>query len=549
MEVIALEEANAANTQITPEQLLTPAQPPTPAQPENAPPAAEITPPREKPAYPKGSIWWCLLAALVIAVGIGIRLRFYLFDRSMYRDEAALALNIVQRPFSGLFKPLDNDQGAPIGFLLLEKTVVKLWGNHEKALRLVPQMVSILSLPLFLWLCRKILMPGAAVIALVIVALGAKQYDYSTDTKQYALDVFTTILLFLLAAIAVGGLSWNIQPAGAEPVRRRRWIIALGIAGALAIWFSHPATFVLAGIGVMLAIEWLRPAPRGNPLALLSLAIAWATSFAINYHWILSRLSRDDYMLWFWNKADAFAPIPKSLPALIWYKQTFFEVFANPCSLDYVGLCALVFLLGVWMLWRRRASFVVMMLLPILLALAASALHKYPFKERLILFICPSIAIFIGAGFEYLFQPGRKAIATIALIFILITPIDTVRKFAIKPWLHSDMRAVMGYVKQYKEPGDVLYIDEACYYPYEYYRDQFGLAQLIAIPEKPAVTDIAQYRTIFANLKGKRVWIMFEGEGGPPPQQGWAQIVLDEMGTKVQQANEVNDYVACYTLR
>jgi hypothetical protein len=299
----------------------------------------------------------------------------------------------------------------------------------------------------------------------------------------------------------------------------------------------------------MLALEWLRPGPRGYPLGFLALAAAWAASFAVNYHWILSRLSHDDYMLTFWSKADAFAPIPKSLSAIVWYKQTFFDIFANPLSLDFVGLAALVSLLGVWTLWRRRTSLVVMLLLPILLALVASALHKYPFKERLILFICPSLAIFIGAGFEYLFQHPRRAVGIIALIFLLITPVDTVRKFAIKPWLHSDMRTVVWMVSNYKQPGDELYITEACYYPYEYYRDRFGVTQLNATEEKAEPTDINEYRKIFAAYRGKRVWIMFEGEAGPPPQQEWARIVLDEMGKRVFEASPLNDYVACYDLR
>jgi hypothetical protein len=484
----------------------------------------------------------------VIAVGVAIRLRFYLYNRSMYRDEAALALNIVNRTWGGLFKPLDNDQGAPIGFLLLEKLVVNFWGNHEKALRLVPQIFSILTLPVFFYLCRKILLPGAAIIGLAIVALGAKQYDYSTDTKQYALDVFCAVLLFLLATLAVGGLFKQPDPAAAIHKCRRAWTIALGIAGALAIWLSHPATFVLAGVGVMLAIEWLRPGRRGYPIGFAALALAWAASFAVNFHWILSRLSHDDYMLWFWSKADAFAPIPKSVAAITWYKQTFFEVFANPCSLDFVGLSALVCVLGIWILWRRRMSLAIMLLLPILLALAASALHKYPFKERLILFICPSLAIFIGAGFEYLLQQPRRVIGIIALIFLLITPIDTVRKFAIKPWLHSDMRTVISMVAKNQQPGDELYIDEACWYPYEYYAPRSGIDKLNAVQEKPAAEDINAYRKIFSAYRGKRIWIMYEGEGGPPPQQEWATIILDEMGKRVFEASPVNDYVACYDL-
>lgn len=34
-------------------------------------------------------IWWSLLALLVMAVGTAMRLWFYLYNRSMYRDEAA----------------------------------------------------------------------------------------------------------------------------------------------------------------------------------------------------------------------------------------------------------------------------------------------------------------------------------------------------------------------------------------------------------------------------------------------------------------------------
>lgn len=34
-------------------------------------------------------IWWTLLALAVMAVGAAMRLRFYLYNRSMYRDEAA----------------------------------------------------------------------------------------------------------------------------------------------------------------------------------------------------------------------------------------------------------------------------------------------------------------------------------------------------------------------------------------------------------------------------------------------------------------------------
>ncbi|MDE5108199.1 MAG: hypothetical protein O4808_14405, partial [Trichodesmium sp. St17_bin3_1_1] len=58
---------------------------------------------------------------LIIAFGVALRLIQYLSNRSLWADEAVLALNIVNRSYLELMQPLDYDQGAPIGFLIVEK--------------------------------------------------------------------------------------------------------------------------------------------------------------------------------------------------------------------------------------------------------------------------------------------------------------------------------------------------------------------------------------------------------------------------------------------
>jgi hypothetical protein len=484
------------------------------------------------------TLWWTLLALLVMAVGAAMRLRFYLYNRSMYRDEAALALNIVHRSFGELFKPLDNDQGAPVGFLLLEKVVVTLLGNHEYALRLMPLVASILTLPLLYLLCRQFLSQPFAVIALIVVAMGEKQYDYSADTKQYAVDVFVTVALLLLAMLAIGNPLHNA--AGS-----RKGLIALAIGGALAVWFSHPSIFVLGAIGVMAVMESRSRTPRPSAVDLLGVALIWILSFGANYLLVLHRLSHSHFMQSFWTEADAFAPIPKSIKALVWYKETFFAIFESPCSLGFVGLSALVFVLGVGWLYRQRKSAALVVLLPILFALAASMVHKYPFKERLILFICPLIAIFIGAGFAYLFEGQRRAVGIVALLFLLITPLNKTREYIHQPWLHSDMRSVVSLVAANRQPGDELYVYEFCYYPYEYYRDRFGIEQMPAIRARQGIDGVEAYKKEFADLKGKRVWVMFEDA----PEQPFALAALDDLGRRVFEAKPFDEYVACYDLR
>ena len=79
-----------------------------------------------------------LLWVLIIALGIILRVRQYFSGRSFWSDEASLAYNLVNRTFSGLTQPLDYEQGAPIGFLFIEKFLIILWGNVDQVMRLFP---------------------------------------------------------------------------------------------------------------------------------------------------------------------------------------------------------------------------------------------------------------------------------------------------------------------------------------------------------------------------------------------------------------------------
>src|SRR5215213_3690007 len=100
--------------------------------------------------------WDKAAAALLILMGAILRLRQYLTGRSLWADEAMLALNIVERNFAGMFQPLDYDQGSPIGFLLVEKFFNSILGKSEFALRLFPLLVGSISLWLFYLLLKRI---------------------------------------------------------------------------------------------------------------------------------------------------------------------------------------------------------------------------------------------------------------------------------------------------------------------------------------------------------------------------------------------------------
>src|SRR5580700_337675 len=123
---------------------------------------------------------------LLVAVGAAIRLRLYLQNRSLWVDEAMVSLNIIHRPIAQLWRPLDDHQAAPLGWLLLQKFSITLFGSSEYALRLVPLIAGIGSLVLLLMLARRTVGPAVGLVAVAMACLSKGLIYYSSEAKQYS---------------------------------------------------------------------------------------------------------------------------------------------------------------------------------------------------------------------------------------------------------------------------------------------------------------------------------------------------------------------------
>src|SRR6185503_8477862 len=140
-----------------------------------------------------------ILTILILLAGFLLRLRQYLTGRSLWLDEAMLALNIVNRDYGDLFQPLDYDQGAPIGFMLVEKTFNLIFGRNEFSLRLFPLLIGLASLWIFYLLLKRSTSGAGFWVALTLFAFNPRLIYHSSEVKQYILDVAVTIGLLLIA--------------------------------------------------------------------------------------------------------------------------------------------------------------------------------------------------------------------------------------------------------------------------------------------------------------------------------------------------------------
>lgn len=456
------------------------------------------------------------LALLLLGGGALLRLHQYLFNGSLYLDEAALALNILQRTPLELFSPLAYDQAAPAGYLLLEKLLTMAFGGSEYALRLLALGAGLLALIGFWPLARRTVSHTAgALTALALFALSSGLVSYAAAVKQYSGEAAVTVGLYLAAAVA---LRRGLDRAG---------VALLAGAGAAAVWLSFPAVFVLAGIGLPLGVGALAAGDRQRTGRLLIVAAAWLASFLAMYFAMgLEHSHTVDAMQFYWSRDGRFAPLPPTSAAdLRWYYEAFFGFLQRPTGVILQGVGAFLALTGVWSLWRGDRLWLGLLVTPILLTVLASGFYVYPFHGRVLTFLVPPLLLLVGEGAAALVQllrPSALAVPALGIGLVLFHPtLYAVNNLAQnKPYEMMplrDLRGVLSKVQAARAPQDGVYVYYAATLPFEYYAPRLGMGGRIvegASPGRIGTYSADALQPLFSRdlerLDGlRRVWLVF----------------------------------------
>jgi hypothetical protein len=353
---------------------------------------------------------------VVLGMGVVLRLAAYVSNRQYWPDESALASNVAG------FGPLDfshelkGDQLAPFGFLIVQRALAWAIGSSRYAMRLLPLACGLAALCLFTVLARRLCARPAVLIALVLFALSDDLIYYSSEMKPYTLDLAVGLLLNLGALDALE-----------RPITPRR-AAALGLLAVTAPWFSFPSAFVMGGAGTALILASLRGRRYRDAAIALGIGGAWLVSFFVAYRCSLALLSPYTTMYYFWD--FAFLPTwPLSRANLARCGGILLEIFVNPLNLVVpswrvsVVLPVLLFLLGIACLARRSGSRCLLLALPIVLAMIASALKRYPLHGRLTLELVPAFFLLIAEGAMALGAldraPRKRAYKLIMFLFLL----------------------------------------------------------------------------------------------------------------------------------
>jgi hypothetical protein len=501
--------------------------------------------------------WIGLTIALV---GFILRARQYLANRSLWLDEAMLTNNILGRGFGGLFQQLDNNQGAPIGFLLLQKFLTLILGTSEYALRLLPLLAGLVSLTLMFLLMRKVAKPIAGLIALALFAVSPPLVYYASEVKQYSSDVAIALGLTLLYLFASQGLlrrrSAPPRNDGNEEFTNKDAIL-LAFAGALAMWFSHPAVFVVAALGLALFIPALRARDKKQILLLLSVGGAWILSLVILYLVNLRQLSTHQFFLDYW----AVGFMPRDASAFAWFAASLDGPFRDLLGLQtsYV-VTAILFLIGLIALTRRNPSLGIFLLSTLFFSLLASFLTLYPFAGRMILFLAPFLVLSLAEGTEAvagLFS--RSAVAAwiirgILIVYLFYGPLDTSAENFLAPKYQEHIRPTLEYLRDYRKPGDIIYVYYWAEHAVRYYAPKYGMdMSAFTIGADHHEARILYFDDLNALRGNERVWFLFSHvyESGDFNERNFILGILDSIGEKLREFREpgTSVYLYLYDLR
>ncbi|WP_233602994.1 glycosyltransferase family 39 protein [Pedobacter sp. KBW06] len=469
---------------------------------------------------------WFFILKIFLFAGLVIRFYHFFYDRSLWMDEVYLSSSLLKTSYLDLAtKPLYYQQKAPIGFLWLVRFMVETFGNTELCLRTIPLISGIVSMFLFVPVSRYFLSKPGAVLATGILCISPALVYHSVEIKQYSTELLATILSLYLF----------IKYSQKNDIKN---MLVWGICGALILWFSYSAIFILAGIAIGLSAFYLVT----KNIKQFSISIIpfgfWLISFAINYFLFTHKHAESQWIAYWFRSYHNFMPFPPTsftdtkwffinvyrmmdYPlGLLWNFNSTPSVFGIIVKLPFIPIALL--LAGAYAFIKGSKTNALTIFVPVILTFIASGLELYPLTERFWVFISPVFILMIANGFSYIAEKFRFGKWTVLFFLLVIAPaLIQSAAFMMNPeqfYVHkkSFQREALLFVNRNYSPGDAVYVYwnnlpgyklYKLMYPLKYTaiegEDQRKFAQSYGDYDQRLNADFSKFS------KGKRVWLIY----------------------------------------
>ena len=316
-----------------------------------------------------------IILGFIFLIGIILRVIVFGANNCYVHDDAALAINIVNKSYLELFCGLEFCQVAPPLFLIISKFVYyivpKDYQIIDLCLKLLPFLSAIISIPLFYILSNLIFREKLKLyLANFIFTLNPLLICLSGRFKQYSTEVVIAILLYIIFYEYIIYGKW-----------KKYWYFII----FLAPWISLSSLIILFS-GIIIVFLKNKKIDK----KILSVVLASVSLFLIVY---LPSNLQSNYveMNSFWSKYG-FMNILHPQRLLIRLGELFLH--EHKITETFLGLLVLYKIIE-YIINIKQRSIIIFTLMPILVTIILSILHIYPFVDRLIAFLIPLFVIVI----------------------------------------------------------------------------------------------------------------------------------------------------------
>lgn len=407
----------------------------------------------------------------VLFLGLSLRFYWHFMCRSLWEDEAHIALNFMHFGYLGLMKPLENFQSAPIFFLWSVETFSKIFGNGELSLRAFPFLLSVFTLPVFYFLVKELTKERlTALIAFFIFSINWSFIYYSSEVKSYTIDVSAYIILTYLLLSSHP----KIQNSRKE---------LLILAGVLFIFYSNVSFVILVCSALYMFSNWKFSGRDkfnyeiGLPKSDLKIFGAWAAAFLINFFVFIYHHPYSTGMqeIWSWT----FCPMNIFSGDFVNFlnyraRDTIFSgmlFFEDKKFFAYV-IVAVIIAAFIKIFRSKQYYLLLFTLLPICIHLVLSMFKLYPFYFRFILYLLPPFIILFAFGItaivNFILQKSTMLLAIpVCFLILYFSVVKSIHKYAN---VDREIKPVLNYINQ-RYPEAPLIITTP-WTLYNYYKEE-----------------------------------------------------------------------------
>ena len=344
----------------------------------------------------KSEVFFYVMLLIVVIIGSILRIGYSFINTGLWHDECALAINILDRSYFDLLKPLRFLQIVPPIFLWMSKFFLSIVPDNnidwiDFSFRIIPLFSGVGSIIAFYLLLKNQFYNKFVIFSgVMFIALSGALINYSYEYKPYSSDVLIAILLMLYFL--------KINPKNYV----KQILHSIGLF--FVVLFSLPSAFVsVAGMASILMKDWKK---------FLCAIIPFLSCFVLYYFLYLKGILayHGAGMDKGWN--DYFITGSNFLKVILFYIRINLNLFIIP-------LVTLIFIIcGIFCSWKRNKTVGMMLSVIIVEILVASALRIYPIDPRTQLYLIPVLVFLVCEVLNKIYS--KKIFAIIVSILVVL---------------------------------------------------------------------------------------------------------------------------------